>query len=55
MNTTTYFLIMLNNLSQIHLKLFLREQLKKTPEATGDLIANKTDIKNTKNPHKKKQ
>ena len=35
-NTTKNFLIMLNNLQQMHLKL-----LQETEEATGDLIGNK--------------
>ena len=35
-NTTKNFLIMLNNLQQMHLKL-----LQETAEATGDLIGNK--------------
>ena len=39
---------MLNNLLQMHLKRFQNEQLKKTAEATGDLIGNKIANKMTK-------
>ena len=39
---------MLNNLLQRHLKLLQKEQHKKTAEATGDLIGNNDDTKNTK-------
>ena len=33
---------MLNNLLMMHLKLLRKEQLKKTAEAAGDLIAKKS-------------
>ena len=36
------FLIMLNNLLQIHLKLLRKERFKKKAELTGDLIGNET-------------
>ena len=39
-NAVKNFLIMLNNLLQMHLKLLQKEQLKKTAEATADLIRN---------------
>ena len=37
-NALKRFLIMLNNLLQMYLKLLEKEQLKKTAEGTGDLI-----------------
>ena len=36
---------MLNNLPQMHLKLFQKKQFKKMSEATGDLIGNKNGNK----------
>ena len=39
-NAVKNFLIMLNNLLQMRLKLLQKEQLKKTAEATADLIRN---------------
>ena len=43
------FSIMLHNLQQMHLKLLLKKQFKKTVEATGDLIDNKTADRIQKN------
>ena len=39
---------MLNNLQQLHLKLLQTRAIKKTAEATGDLIGNKIGDKITK-------
>ena len=47
-NTARKFLIMLNNLQQLHLKLLQEKLIQKTPEATGDLIGNKIGEKNYK-------
>ena len=40
-NIAGKFLIMLNNLQQMHLKLLHKESLKKTAGATDDLSGNK--------------
>ena len=39
-NTVKDFLIMLNNLQQIHVKLLRKKTFQKTAEATGDWIGN---------------
>ena len=40
-NTASNFLIMLKNLSQMHLKLLLKEQFKKKKDTTGDTAITK--------------
>ena len=47
-NIARSFLIMLNNLQQMQLKLVSKRVIQKTAEATGDLIGNKIADKITK-------
>ena len=47
-NTARKFLIMLNNLQQMHLKLLQKKVIQKTAEAVGYLIGNKIANKITK-------
>ena len=42
------FLVMLNNLQQLHLKLLQKRVIQKTAETTGDLIGNEIADKITK-------
>ena len=48
-NRAKTFLIMLNNLQQMNLKLIQKEYFNKTAEATGGLIGNKIAEMITKN------
>ena len=46
--TVRKFVIMLNSLLQMHLKLLQKKSIQKTAEATSDLIGNKIADKITK-------
>ena len=48
-NAVKRFMLMLNNVLQMHLKLLQKRVIKKTAESTDHLIANKIANKTTKN------
>ena len=52
-NGVKNFLIMLNNLLKMHLKLLQKEQLKKTAEGTVDLIRNIKSLIKLKQTHQR--